>query len=59
MTQTKTLAALALTFVATLAPGLALAQCAHDRAPKITASACGEGMVWDTAAQTCVNRPSS
>lgn len=50
-----TLATLALS----LAPGLAMAQCDHMRDTKITASACGEGMVWDTASQTCVVRPSS
>jgi hypothetical protein len=50
------LAALALTF----APALAFAGggCKHDRT-RITASACGEGMVWDTVAQACVVKPTS
>ncbi len=55
MTLKMTFAVIALT----LAPGLAAAQCVHDNAVKITASACGEGMVWDTAAQSCVANPSS
>ena len=55
MTLKMTFAAIALT----LAPGLAAAQCDQMNDTKITASACGEGMVWDTAAQTCVAKPSS
>lgn len=50
-----TLAALALA----LAPGLAFAQCDHMTDTKITASACGDGMVWDTVTRGCVEKPSS
>lgn len=46
-------------FALVLAPGLATAQCVHENATKITASACGDGMVWDTVAQTCVDKPTS
>lgn len=49
-----TLAALALA----LTPGLAAAACGHDR-EKITASACGEGQVFDAATQACVLKPTS
>lgn len=49
-----TLAALVLV----LAPGLAAAQCASEKA-KITASACGEGQVYDAATGACVLKPTS
>jgi hypothetical protein len=55
MTLKLTFAVIALA----LAPGLAIAQCQERQNIKITASACGEGMVWDTAAQACVGKPSS
>jgi hypothetical protein len=55
MTLKMTFAVIALT----LAPGLAMAQCHGMKDVKITASACGEGMVWDTVAQSCVVQPSS
>ena len=55
MALKMTFAVLALAF----APGLAMAQCDHMTNTKITASACGEGMVWDTAGQSCVQKPSS
>ncbi|MFN3643867.1 MAG: hypothetical protein ACK4TB_13220 [Gemmobacter sp.] len=40
-----------------LAPGLASAMCGHER--KTTATACGEGMVFDAATQTCVKAATS
>ncbi|MFN6977859.1 MAG: hypothetical protein ACK4OP_07030 [Gemmobacter sp.] len=40
-----------------LAPGLASAMCGHER--KTTATACGEGMVFDAASQTCVKAATS
>jgi hypothetical protein len=49
-----TLAALALA----LTPGLAAAYCGGEKA-KITASACGEGQVYDAATATCVLKPTS
>jgi hypothetical protein len=55
MTLKMTFAVIALA----LAPGLAFAQCDRMTGTKITASACGEGMVWDTVGQTCVAKPSS
>jgi len=55
MTLKMTFAAIALT----LAPGLAIAQCNEMKDTKITASACGEAMVWDTVSQSCVSKPTS
>jgi hypothetical protein len=55
MTLKMTFAVIALA----IAPGLAAAQCVHMPDTRITASACGEGMVWDTVAQSCVDKPSS
>ena len=55
MTLKMTFAVIALT----LAPGLAAAQCVHMPDTRIAASACGDGMVWDTTAQSCVAKPSS
>lgn len=55
MTLKMTFAVLALA----LAPGLAAARCDHMTDVRITASACGEGMIWDATAQTCVAKPSS
>ncbi len=55
MTLRMTFAVLALT----CAPAFAAPECDRMNDIKITASACGEGMVWDTAAQTCVAKPSS
>ncbi len=36
-------------------PGLALAEGCHDKA----SASCTEGMVWDSAKGTCVERPSA
>ncbi|QYK39946.1 MAG: hypothetical protein KF887_10735 [Paracoccaceae bacterium] len=49
-----TLAAIALA----LTPGLAAAMC-KDGHTKITASACGEGQVYDAASGACVLKPTS
>jgi uncharacterized protein YdeI (BOF family) len=40
-----------------LAPGLAMAMCGHERTT--TATACGEGYVFDAATQTCVVKATS
>ncbi len=53
----KTRILLAALVLATL-PGLALAFGCPDRT-KITASNCAEGQVWDGAAGTCVDKPTS
>ena len=55
MTMKITLSALALAF----APGLVLAQGCHQDPTRITASACGDTMVWDTKTQSCVEKPST
>jgi hypothetical protein len=50
-----TLAALALV----IAPGLAAAQCSYGEKASVTASACGEGQVYDAATASCVLKPTS
>lgn len=42
-----------------LTPGLAAAMCSDRHSTKITASACGEGQMFDAATQACVVRPTS
>lgn len=50
------LATLALTAV----PTLALAEgCRHGNMPRVTASSCGEGQVWNIITQSCVAGTSS
>lgn len=37
------------------APTFALAQdCRHGNMPRVTASTCGEGLVWDIITETCI-----
>ncbi len=55
MTLRLTLAALAIAAL----PGLASAQCMHERQSKITASSCVAGTVFDAATGTCKAQPSS
>lgn len=55
MTLKMTLALIALA----VAPTLAAAQCDERKGTKITASACGQGMMWDTTTQSCVDKPAS
>ena len=57
MTMKITLSALALALA--FAPGLVLAQGCHQDPTRITASACGDTMVWDTKTQSCVEKPST
>lgn len=38
-------------------PGLAGAQCGSHQVKEITASTCGEGMIWDAGRGTCVDAP--
>lgn len=55
MTIKTLLAVLALS----LTPALAFAQCTGDKHMSTQASACGEGMVYDTATNACVLKPTS
>lgn len=54
--KTRTLAA---AVALTLLPGLAAAMCTGDKHKATTASACGEGQVFDEATRACVSKPSS
>lgn len=54
MTIKTLLAVLALS----LTPALASAQCMGSKA-KITASACGDSMVYDSTTKSCVLKPTS
>jgi hypothetical protein len=47
-------ALLALAATPTLAEG-----CRHGNVPRITASSCGEGQVWDIITETCIAATSS
>ena len=41
-------------------PSLALAEgCRHGNMPRVTASSCGEGQVWDIITETCIAATSS
>lgn len=55
MTIKTLLAMLALS----VTPALAFAQCTGDKHMSTQASACGEGMVYDSASASCVLKPTS
>ena len=46
-------------FAVALSPTLAFAECMGGHSPKISASSCAEGTVWDSATSTCVVRTTS
>jgi hypothetical protein len=52
-------APLAAAFVLTLLPGIAAAMCSGEKYDTTTASACGEGQVYDATTRACVSKPSS
>lgn len=52
-------AALATVVALTLLPGVAAAMCAGEKHQNTSASACGEGQVFDEATRACVTKPTS